>query len=55
MKRAQVGKDAAQEFQEAATWYEQEQEGLGKRFIAAFENALQLLEDENPPLTPVQG
>jgi hypothetical protein len=55
MKPVKVGKEAAQEFQEAAAWYEREQEGLGERFIAAFEHALQLLEEENPPLTPVEG
>ena len=55
MKQIRIGTDAAQEFQEAAAWYEQEQEGLGERFIAAFENALELLKEENPPLTPVQG
>ena len=55
MKPVKIGKEAAEEFQEAATWYEGEQEGLGKRFIDAFEHALQLLAEENPPLTPVGG
>ena len=55
MKPVKIGKEAAQEFQEAAAWYEREQEGLGERFITAFENALQLLEEENPPLTLVEG
>ena len=55
MKPVKIGKEAAQEFQEAAAWYEQEQEGLGERFIAAFEHALQLLNEDNPPLTPVSG
>tara|TARA_R110001599_G_scaffold353795_2_gene597972 strand:+ start:117050 stop:117364 length:315 start_codon:yes stop_codon:yes gene_type:complete len=55
MKPVKIGKEAAQEFQEAAAWYEQGREGLGERFIAAFERALQLLEEDNPPLTPVGG
>lgn len=40
MKPVKIGKEAAKEFEEAAAWYESEQEGLGKRFIAAFEHAL---------------
>ena len=55
MKQVKVGKDAAQEFQEAAAWYENEQQGLGERFIAAFEHAIQLLSEDNPPLTPAEG
>lgn len=55
MKRVKIGRDAAEEFQEAATWYEREQEGLGERFIAAVEHAIQLLGEENPPLTPAEG
>lgn len=38
---------------EATVWYEKEQQGLGNRFIAAVENAIKLLEEPNPPLTPV--
>ena len=55
MKPVKIGKEAAEEFQEAAAWYEGEQEGLGERFIDAFEHALQLLAEESPPLTPVGG
>jgi len=55
MKQVKIGRDAAEEFQEAAAWYEKEQEGLGERFIAAFEHAIQLLREENPPLTPAEG
>jgi len=55
MNSVKIGREAAQEFQEAAAWYEQEQEGLGQRFINAFEHALQLLREANPPLTPVEG
>ena len=52
MKHVKIGRDAAQEFQEAAAWYEMEQDGLGERFIAAFQHAIQLLGEDNPPLTP---
>lgn len=55
MKPVKIGKEAAEEFVEAAAWYESEQEGLGERFIDAFEHALQLLAEKNPPLTPVDG
>lgn len=55
MKPVRIGKEAAEEFQEAAAWYESEQAGLGRRFIDAFEHALDLLAEENPPLTPVAG
>lgn len=55
MKPVKIGREAAREFQEAAAWYEKEQEGLGERFIQAFEHALQLLREENPPFTPVEG
>ena len=53
--KIKVSKEAAREFEEAAIWYEKEQAGLGVRLIDAFENALQLLREPNPPLTPVQG
>lgn len=50
-----VSKEAARELEEAAAWYEMEQAGLGNRLIDAFEHAIQLLREPNPPLTPVQG
>jgi len=55
MKPVKIGREAAREFHEAAAWYEHEQKGLGERFIQSFEHALQLLREENPPLTPVEG
>jgi len=39
--------------EEAAVWYEHEVIGLGMRLIDAFERALKLLEEPNPPLVPV--
>ena len=51
MKHIKIGKDAALELEEAAAWYEMEQQGLGMRFVSAFEHALQLLSESSPPLT----
>lgn len=50
-----VSKEAAEELEEAAAWYEAEQPGLGRRLIDAFEHAIQLLREPSPPLTPVLG
>jgi len=55
MPKVKVSKEAATELEEAAAWYEKEQVGLGSRLIDAFEHAIQLLRELNPPLTPVQG
>ncbi|WP_342632051.1 hypothetical protein [Marinobacter alkaliphilus] len=38
--------------EEAASWYEQEEVGLGERLINAFELAIELLKEPNPPLVP---
>ena len=53
--KVKIGRDAALELEEAAAWYEKEQRGLGIRLISSFENAIELLSEPNPPLTPVQG
>jgi hypothetical protein len=53
--KIRISKEAARELEEAAVWYEKEQAGLGTRLIDAFEHAIQLLKEPNPPLTPVQG
>ena len=50
-----VSREAAIELEEAAIWYEKEQAGLGMRLIDAFEHAVQLLREPNPPLTPILG
>ncbi len=55
MKQVKIGKDAALELEEAAAWYETEQSGLGSRFITAFENAIKLLGEQDPPVTPAGG
>jgi len=51
----EVSKEAAQELEESAAWYEKEDPGLGARLVDAFAHAVRLLEEPNPPLTPVAG
>ena len=51
----EVSKEAAQELEESAAWYEKEDPGLGARLVDAFAHAVRLLEEPNPPLTPVGG
>ncbi len=55
MLKIKVSKEAGQELEKAAEWYEKEQRGLGGRLLLAFEHAVKLLEEPNPPLMPVQG
>lgn len=55
MPKVKVHPEAAQELEEAAAWYESEQLGLGARLIEAFDHALALLSEPNPPLTPMLG
>ena len=50
-----VGNEVAQELEESAAWYEKEDAGLGARLVDAFAHAVRLLEEPNPPLTPVDG
>jgi len=55
MPEVRISPEAAIELEEAAAWYEHEQIGLGSRLLDAFEHAVKLLEEPNPPLTPVEG
>jgi hypothetical protein len=50
-----VGNEVAQELEESAAWYEKEDPGLGARLVDDFAHAVRLLEEPNPPLTPVGG
>jgi hypothetical protein len=43
----------AEDAAEAAAWYERQREGLGIEFLRAVDAALDLLEDDLVPLTPV--
>jgi hypothetical protein len=56
LKRSIKVLDAAAEVvAQAAAWYEHQREGLGFEFEEAIDAALDLLEDEIAPLTPVPG
>lgn len=55
MGTVRVLEAAAEEATEAVMWYEQERPGLGKKFQEALDAALDLLEEEVVPLTPVPG
>ncbi len=50
--QVKVSREAATEFEEAVFWYEQEEFGPGRRLADAFEQAIKLLEEPNPPLVP---
>jgi toxin ParE1/3/4 len=46
---------AADEAAEAAAWYERQRSGLGVEFERAVDAALDLLEEDIVPLSPVRG
>jgi len=46
---------AARELEEAAAWYETEQNGLGAGLLDEFERVADLLSEDSPPLVPVPG
>ncbi|TMW11033.1 hypothetical protein FGS76_17185 [Alloalcanivorax gelatiniphagus] len=46
---------SARKLPRTAAWYEKEDPGLGGRLVDAFAHAVRLLEEPNPPLTPVGG
>jgi len=53
MRVVRIHEAASQEAVEAATWYEHKQPGLGVEFQRAIDAALDLLEEEIVPLSPV--
>ncbi|MES9904231.1 MAG: hypothetical protein ABW168_16350 [Sedimenticola sp.] len=55
MRTIRILDAAAEEAAEAAAWYERERPGLGEKFQQAVDAALDLLEQEVVPLTPVPG
>ncbi len=55
MRAVHVLAAAAEEAAEAAAWYERERSGLGADFQSAIEAALDILEQDIVPLTPVAG
>lgn len=50
--KVRVSREAGQELEEAVSWYEHEEAGLGSRLLNAFEQAIRLLNEPNPPLVP---
>ncbi|MES9857576.1 MAG: hypothetical protein ABW166_13370 [Sedimenticola sp.] len=55
MQTIRVLDAAAEEAAQAAAWYERESPGLGEKFQQAVDAALDLLEQEIVPLTPLPG
>ncbi|HWL29535.1 MAG TPA: hypothetical protein VNQ97_11565 [Burkholderiaceae bacterium] len=55
MSFVRILEEAAQETDEAAAWYDNEQPGLGDEFFDAVDAALDLIEECSLPLLPVPG
>lgn len=53
MRTARILDEAAQEAIEAAAWYESEQPGLGLTFLAAVDTAIDTIEENVVPLSPL--
>ena len=55
MRRLRILDAAAEEAAEAAAWYEAQRPGLGSEFQQAIDAALDLLQEDVLPLSPVTG
>ena len=55
MPKVRILRQAAEEAEAAAAWYEKECQGLGTEFAEAIESAIDLLEDGFLPLSPMPG
>lgn len=55
MRPLRIVEAAVREAEEATAWYERECPGLGVRFAAALENALERIERDSVPLSPLAG
>lgn len=55
MSKVQILRQAAEEAEAAAGWYEQERQGLGAEFAEAIEAAIDIIEDGFLPLSPMPG
>lgn len=53
MRRVRILEEASQEAIEAAAWYEYEQPGLGAEFFAAVDAAIDVIEENFLPLSPL--
>lgn len=55
MKKVRILQEAAEEAIAAADWYDKEREGLGKEFTSTVEIAIDLIEEDILPLSPMPG
>lgn len=55
MPKVRIHRQAADEAEAAADWYEQERQGLGAEFAEAIEAAIDVIEDGFLPLSPMPG
>ena len=55
MKKVRILQEAAEEAIAAANWYDKEREGLGKEFTSTVEIAIDLIEEDVLPLSPMPG
>lgn len=55
MRPVRILQEAAEEVAAAASWYDREQSGLGTEFSDAIEAALDLIEEDILPLSPMPG
>ena len=53
MRKVRILEEASQEAIEAAAWYEYEQPGLGAEFFAAVDAAIDVIEEDFLPLSPL--
>ncbi|WP_163560295.1 hypothetical protein [Halomonas sp. NO4] len=53
MQTVRILEEASQEAIEAAAWYEYEQPGLGDEFFAAIDAAIDVIEENFIPLSPL--
>ena len=53
MRTVRILEEASQEAIEAAAWYEYEQPGLGAEFFAAVDEAIDVIEENFLPLSPL--
>jgi len=53
--KVRILRQAADEAEAAAAWYEQERQGLGAEFVEAIEAAIDVIEDGFLPLSPMPG
>ena len=55
MRKVRILQEAAEEAIAAADWYDKEREGLGKEFTSTVEIAIDLIEEDILPLSPMPG